>query len=164
MTATVASSWDFFTNGTFTRCRTEVQKPLATVVIGGLLTATFLHFCLPFCIFVFQKKKVKNKIILATAILVFCFIFFQCCQMLKRQPQNHFRWWCNKHRIENNLEIQSQQLNVQSSTTLKNRCLNCQNKCQFSVWQYNSINQDKVISGFAKYSVPNLFHCKIRVV
>ncbi len=57
----------------------EVQRPLATVVIGGLLVATFLTlFLLPILYIIFEKgikpKLISKKII---TILVFCFTIMQ---------------------------------------------------------------------------------------
>ena len=57
----------------------EVQRPLATVVIGGLLVATFLTlFVLPILYILFEKgiktKPMSKKII---TILVFCFSIMQ---------------------------------------------------------------------------------------
>ncbi|MBI3235718.1 MAG: CusA/CzcA family heavy metal efflux RND transporter, partial [Bacteroidetes bacterium] len=59
----------------------EVQRPLATVVIGGLLIATFLTlFILPVLYILFEKgfssKRPKKATITASAILV-CFFSFQ---------------------------------------------------------------------------------------
>jgi len=50
----------------------EVQRPLATVVIGGLLTATLLTlFVLPALYLLFEKKQVKlNKALVMTGLLL----------------------------------------------------------------------------------------------
>ncbi|PJA07117.1 MAG: CusA/CzcA family heavy metal efflux RND transporter [Flavobacteriales bacterium CG_4_10_14_0_2_um_filter_32_8] len=60
----------------------EVQRPLATVVIGGLLVATFLTlFVLPVLYILFEKgfplKRNKKTTITATTILLFGFLSFQ---------------------------------------------------------------------------------------
>lgn len=69
MTATVASL-GFLPMAMSHSAGAEVQKPLATVVIGGLLSATFLTlFVLPLLYIIFNTKiKIKGKSI--TAILV----------------------------------------------------------------------------------------------
>jgi cobalt-zinc-cadmium resistance protein CzcA len=57
----------------------EVQRPLATVVIGGLIVATFLTlFVLPL-LYVniekgFKMKKMKNRNIASVLVFLFCFI------------------------------------------------------------------------------------------
>ena len=79
MTATVASL-GFLPMAISTGAGAEVQKPLATVVIGGLVTATFLTlFVLPMLYIIFSTKlKIKNisgnKPLTAVFILGFLFI------------------------------------------------------------------------------------------
>ncbi|MGL1236442.1 efflux RND transporter permease subunit, partial [Vibrio parahaemolyticus] len=61
MTATVASL-GFLPMALSTGSGAEVQKPLATVVIGGLITATFLTLVvLPVLYTWFEKIKPKTK-------------------------------------------------------------------------------------------------------
>ena len=59
----------------------EVQKPLATVVIGGLIVATFLTlFVLPILYIMFEKGiklKPKNKISITTILVLGMFFSFQ---------------------------------------------------------------------------------------
>lgn len=72
MTATVASL-GFLPMAVSTGAGAEVQKPLATVVIGGLVTATFLTlFVLPLLYIIFNSKTgFKNsKGLRATAVLL----------------------------------------------------------------------------------------------
>jgi cobalt-zinc-cadmium resistance protein CzcA len=78
MTATVASL-GFLPMALSSSAGAEVQKPLATVVIGGLITATFLTlFVLPLLYIIFNskinlKRKPKSEtIITATTILFLC--------------------------------------------------------------------------------------------
>jgi cobalt-zinc-cadmium resistance protein CzcA len=60
MTATVASL-GFLPMALSTSAGAEVQKPLATVVIGGLITATFLTlFVLPLLYMIFNQKVKEN--------------------------------------------------------------------------------------------------------
>ena len=57
MTATVASL-GFLPMALSTSAGAEVQKPLATVVIGGLITATLLTLIvLPLLYIIFEKKN-----------------------------------------------------------------------------------------------------------
>jgi cobalt-zinc-cadmium resistance protein CzcA len=73
MTATVASL-GFLPMALSTSAGAEVQKPLATVVIGGLITATFLTlFVLPLLYIIFNKKltfRKQNKAKLLTYMLI----------------------------------------------------------------------------------------------
>lgn len=74
MTATVASL-GFLPMALSNGAGAEVQKPLATVVIGGLLTATFLTLILLPCLYmIFSKKtnlKIKPAVTITSAILLF---------------------------------------------------------------------------------------------
>jgi cobalt-zinc-cadmium resistance protein CzcA len=76
MTATVASL-GFLPMALSSSAGAEVQKPLATVVIGGLITATFLTlFVLPLLYIIFNskinlKRKPKMKPINTAITIVF---------------------------------------------------------------------------------------------
>ncbi len=60
MTAAVAS-FGFLPMALSNSSGAEVQRPLATVVIGGLLSATFLTLVvLPVLYILFERKKIKN--------------------------------------------------------------------------------------------------------
>jgi cobalt-zinc-cadmium resistance protein CzcA len=74
MTATVASL-GFLPMALSHGAGAEVQKPLATVVIGGLITATFLTlFVLPLLYLIFSTKR-KIKISPAAVLIIAIFIF-----------------------------------------------------------------------------------------
>jgi cobalt-zinc-cadmium resistance protein CzcA len=74
-----SSLFRLFTNGFLSSSGAEVQRPLATVVIGGLITATALTLVvLPVLYIYFTKssfKMRKNKA-LPTAILLLGFFCF----------------------------------------------------------------------------------------
>lgn len=74
MTATVASL-GFLPMALSTSAGAEVQKPLATVVIGGLVTATFLTlFVLPLLyLFFYTKFKPMGKKVIPSTLLVLFF-------------------------------------------------------------------------------------------
>jgi cobalt-zinc-cadmium resistance protein CzcA len=76
MTATVASL-GFIPMALSTGAGAEVQKPLATVVIGGLITATFLTLVvLPLLYIIFsttRNMKIKSKTTLSAIMLFLLF-------------------------------------------------------------------------------------------
>jgi heavy metal efflux system protein len=75
MTATVASL-GFLPMALSNGAGAEVQKPLATVVIGGLITATFLTlFVLPLLYILFNAKRNLLKKVTTIAVLVLLLIF-----------------------------------------------------------------------------------------
>lgn len=74
MTATVASL-GFLPMALSNGAGAEVQKPLATVVIGGLITATFLTLVVLPCIYIiFSREKKSPRMITPLVILFVCFI------------------------------------------------------------------------------------------
>ncbi|PVX47489.1 cobalt-zinc-cadmium resistance protein CzcA [Flavobacterium sp. 103] len=85
MTATVASL-GFLPMAMSHSAGAEVQKPLATVVIGGLLSATFLTlFVLPLLYIIFNTKiKIKGKSI-TTILVVGLFLSFSNGQAQSRK-------------------------------------------------------------------------------
>ncbi|MFT3909657.1 MAG: CusA/CzcA family heavy metal efflux RND transporter [Ferruginibacter sp.] len=76
MTATVAS-FGFLPMALSNGAGAEVQKPLATVVIGGLITATFLTLVVLPCLYIIfsgTKKRGLNKVVITSvALLLFTF-------------------------------------------------------------------------------------------
>jgi cobalt-zinc-cadmium resistance protein CzcA len=162
MTATVASL-GFLPMALSHGAGAEVQKPLATVVIGGLLTATFLTlFVLPLLYVLFSKIGKKSKrIISATAILVFALLSFNAANAQTPTTKTISVEDAISTALKNNLEIQSQQLNVQSSTTLKKSVFELpKTNVNFQFGQYNSINQDKAFQVSQSIPFPTYFTAK----
>ncbi|MCG3165012.1 MAG: Multidrug resistance protein MdtC [Bacteroidia bacterium] len=138
----------------------EVQKPLATVVIGGLITATFLTlFVLPLLYLIFSSKRKIN--ISATAILVFALLSFNVANAQTPTTRSLSVEDAISTALKNNLEIQSQQFNVQSSTTLKKSVFELpKTNVNFQFGQYNSINQDKAFQVSQSIPFPTYFTAK----
>ncbi len=141
MTATVASL-GFLPMALSHGAGAEVQKPLATVVIGGLITATFLTlFVLPLLYILFTgKRKIKTEI--SSVILLLTFFSFN-----NLQAQNITKTLTLENAIDaalkNNLELQSQQLNVQSSSKLRKSVFKLpKTELNFQYGQFNSIQKD----------------------
>jgi len=98
----------------------EVQRPLATVVIGGLLIATFLTlFVLPILYILFEKgfkkiKIMKPKIITSIIIMLF---FTTSAQMFGQEPIGLNA--AIDTAFKNNLQLKSTKLNVDAYSKLK---------------------------------------------
>jgi cobalt-zinc-cadmium resistance protein CzcA len=113
MTATVASL-GFIPMALSTGAGAEVQKPLATVVIGGLITATFLTLVvLPLLYIIFSsKRKVKMKPIAAVIAVI---TFMGLSNMVQAQQPTIKRISINEAiaMAKNNLqyEVNNQQIN-----------------------------------------------------
>ena len=159
MTATVASL-GFLPMALSHGAGAEVQKPLATVVIGGLLTATFLTlFVLPLLYVLFSPKR---KINISTAsILVFALLSFNAANAQSPTTKSISVDDAITTALKNNLELQSQQLNVQSSTILKKSVFELpKTNVNFQFGQYNSINQDKAFQVSQSIPFPTYYSAK----
>ena len=159
MTATVASL-GFLPMALSHGAGAEVQKPLATVVIGGLLTATFLTlFVLPLLYVLFSSKR---KINISTAsILVFALLSFNAANAQSPTTKSISVDDAITTALKNNLELQSQQFNVQSSTILKKSVFELpKTNVNFQFGQYNSINQDKAFQVSQSIPFPTYYTAK----
>ena len=147
MTATVASL-GFLPMALSHSAGAEVQKPLATVVIGGLITATFLTlFVLPLLYILFSGRKnnkqsaTGNRQMLTTIFL----LLIACCLLpvASRAQSTLTIEQALSLALKSNLKIQSQQLHVQSSTALKKSVFELpKTEVNFQYGQYNSIQKD----------------------
>jgi cobalt-zinc-cadmium resistance protein CzcA len=159
MTATVASL-GFLPMALSHGAGAEVQKPLATVVIGGLLTATFLTlFVLPLLYVIFSSKSKSN--IPSISILVLALLSFNVANAQSPKTKSISVDDAITTALKNNLELQSQQLNVQSSTMLKKSVFELpKTNVNFQFGQYNSINQDKAFQVSQSIPFPTYFTAK----
>jgi heavy metal efflux system protein len=121
MTATVASL-GFLPMAISSSAGAEVQKPLATVVIGGLITATFLTlFVLPLLYIIFNskinlKRKPKMKpITTATAIFFLFFCINSNAQSVKKITINE----AIDIAIQNNQQLKANSLEIQATEILR---------------------------------------------
>jgi len=151
MTAAVASL-GFLPMALSTSAGAEVQKPLATVVIGGLLTATLLTLIvLPVLYYLFERgvKREPVKAIVIQAILAMLF-----CSNLQAQnftpltlPQ------AIETALKNNGQLQASELDIKLQTQLKGTA-NEMLKTDFNVMlgQYNTKAFDQ------NYSISQTFN------
>jgi len=115
MTATVASL-GFLPMAVSTGAGAEVQKPLATVVIGGLITATLLTLIvLPLLYIIFAKPKNKGNSSIATKLATMAVLAIGTLP-LKAQQTISFK---NAYdtALKNNLQLLSADLAIQRSKT-----------------------------------------------
>ena len=127
----------------------EVQKPLATVVIGGLITATLLTLIvLPILYLYFEKGiKRKRKIKPAIAPIIIAFVFLSGLKASAQTTPNIDLNQALTMGAKNNLNIQASELDVRVQTQLQSSALDVP-KTEFSgtFGQINSQAQDKNLS------------------
>ncbi|MEK6616218.1 MAG: efflux RND transporter permease subunit [Bacteroidota bacterium] len=144
MTAAVAA-FGFFPMAFSTSAGAEVQKPLATVVIGGLITATLLTLVvLPALYILFsEKKKIKPMNITAT-IIILLFTGFLIPQKIFAQDNKPLTLdEAIKIALQNNPQIKSATLEVEQQNVLQKTSFDLP-KTNFSILkgQYNSELKD----------------------
>ncbi len=138
----------------------EVQKPLATVVIGGLITATFLTlFVLPLLYLLFYKSG-KLKVGISTAI-VLLLISFSNNSYTQSNAKTITLDNAILSALKNNFELQSKQLKVESSSILKKSTFELpKTSLNFQIGQYNSINRDKAFQVSQNIPFPTYYSAK----
>jgi len=144
MTATVASL-GFLPMALSHGAGAEVQKPLATVVIGGLITATFLTlFVLPLLYLMFTGKRNSkiNPNLSAAVVLIFAMFSFNNSNAQAPVKQLSVENAISTA-LKSNLQIQSSQLNVKSYSKLKRSTFELpKTELIYQYGQFNSINKD----------------------
>ena len=121
MTATVAAL-GFLPMAFSTGAGGEVQKPLATVVIGGLITATFLTLVVVPCLYIIfsgKKETANNKMpkILTILVLIFITRNFSYAQINPVGSTSTFSQLYDKA-LQNNLQLKSVDLQILRSRAL----------------------------------------------
>jgi cobalt-zinc-cadmium resistance protein CzcA len=167
MTATVASL-GFLPMALSTSAGAEVQKPLATVVIGGLATATFLTlFVLPSLYIILNSKlsfkstrKVKT---IATALV--CVFLLGGMQARAQQTRVITIDEAISLALKNNNSIKATDLNIQAANALKGTSselpkldLNTQ------LGQYNSTKFDQMFQLSQNIPFPTLFGARTQKI
>lgn len=119
MTASVASL-GFLPMALSSSAGAEVQKPLATVVIGGLVTATALTlFVLPLLYLIFMRKNEKIKLKPNSTIVSILLLLFTLGFIPKSQAQQIDVEQAIAIALQNNLEIQSQSMALKGIESLQ---------------------------------------------
>ena len=168
MTATVASL-GFLPMALSHSAGAEVQKPLATVVIGGLITATFLTlFVLPLLFYLFSGKR-RSLASAFTVVAVISLLQFLPSEIkaqssgVSQLPVLTIQQALDMA-LKNNLQLQSQQLNVQSAEKMKRSVFDLP-KTEFNLQygQYNSLRNDLGLSLSQNIPFPTYFTAKSKL-
>ena len=167
MTATVAS-FGFLPMAISTSAGAEVQKPLATVVIGGLISATFLTlFVLPMLYIIFNSKiNVKNKLLKKPLTIIILIGFLFLSPNIKAQDSREISL---DEAIElmrkNNPSLKAKDLNIQSSEVLKPTARELP-KLDFNaqLGQYNSLKFDQSFAISQTIPFPTLFKARKELI
>jgi cobalt-zinc-cadmium resistance protein CzcA len=145
MTAAVASL-GFLPMALSTSGGAEVQKPLATVVIGGLFSATLLTLIvLPILYLLFEKsikkrKKMSNSIITIIVLFISTFSFAQEAKSINLEQAITMA-------KKNNLDLKIADKEVEKQTVLKKTAFQADPlQIEYMGGQYNSLDYDNSVS------------------
>ncbi|OPC31204.1 acriflavine resistance protein B [Elizabethkingia miricola] len=167
MTATVASL-GFLPMALSSSAGAEVQKPLATVVIGGLVTATFLTlFVLPLLYIIFNskinlKRKLKVKSITTIVVLLLSVVGFTANAQTKALSSVDE---AINIALKNNQTIKASDLEIDASKALKKTAGELP-KLGFNaqLGQYSSIKFDQSFQVSQTIPFPSLFGAKKQLI
>lgn len=166
MTATVASL-GFLPMALSSSAGAEVQKPLATVVIGGLITATVLTlFILPMLYIIFNTKFVKNRLKMKPLTTIVVLGFLLSGQKLSAQTTKTLSVeQATEMALSNNYSIKSKDLDIKVSEALKPTA-NELPKMNFNaqLGQYNSPKFDQSFSISQSIPFPTLFKARKELI
>ncbi len=133
----------------------EVQRPLATVVIGGLLVATFLTlFVLPVLYILFEKGFKMKSVITKTTILLFTvFLFENANAQIPINLQSAI-----DTSLKNNLQIKNEKLKAEYQHKLKAASIDIPQTSILSEYgQMNSIYNDNKFGISQSISFPTVY-------
>jgi cobalt-zinc-cadmium resistance protein CzcA len=159
MTASVASL-GFLPMALSNGAGAEVQKPLATVVIGGLITATLLTLIVLPILYYFLENgfKKKKKTIINTSILI-GLTFFSL--NLNAQTQSISLNEAIDLAVKNNQLLQADNLDIQTAQILRGGILTLpKTNFNLGLGQMNSIRVDENLSVSQDIPNPNLIKAK----
>ena len=136
----------------------EVQRPLATVVIGGLLLATFLTlYVLPMLYMFFERKKVAKQTPFSggsapVIVLIFCLGF-------SANAQNNLGLNdCIELALKQNLSLKAEQLQADYVQQLKGTAWNLpKTDIQYHFGQINSLYQDNLFNASQSMQFPTVY-------
>ncbi len=135
----------------------EVQKPLATVVIGGLLSATFLTLVVLPCLYVYLEKGFR-KINPTVAIIVLLLIGFQLSPSQARAQAKLTLPEAIEEAKKNNLQVKTGLYEIDAQKMLKKTAVDI-GKTNFT-WlggQYNSPKFDNSFTISQTMPLPTTF-------
>jgi cobalt-zinc-cadmium resistance protein CzcA len=167
MTATVASL-GFLPMALSGSAGAEVQKPLATVVIGGLISATFLTlFVLPLLYIIFNSKislKRNSKMKPVTTVLVFLLLSIQYSNAQTTSQQLSVEDAVSIA-LKNSTKLKANDLSVLAAKSLSKSAKEIP-KTNFNVQlgQYNSKRFDNAFEITQTIPFPSLFAAKKGVI
>ena len=139
----------------------EVQRPLATVVIGGLMMATFLTlFVLPILYLMFHKIKPLHSSTMAMIFaLIVSVLALTPLQAQQSPPQGIGLEEALRTALENNLEVKNEALRAKAQQQLQRTAFDIpQSQLSLQYGQNNSVFRDFQIGISQNFSFPTVYN------
>lgn len=136
----------------------EVQQPLATVVIGGILTATLLTLVVLPVLYAWVEKGIRiNKTILSTAGVLLLFIV-PTISNAQDSTSSITLDQAIQYSLENNGMIQADEYRIKSRESMEGTAFNA-GKTSFEMHygQYNSFSNDLSFTIGQNFSFPSVY-------
>lgn len=170
MTAAVASL-GFLPMAVSSSAGSEVQKPLATVVIGGLITSTFLTLIvLPVLYILFSGKRkfrfnLKKRNVIAFLAALHFMSVFSANNSFAQNPVKYFNLdQLISQAAQNNGMLKAARLQVESQKMIKRSAVDIEKtSVEFQYGQINSINNDDNISINQGFAFPTSYVSKSKL-
>ncbi|MCC9135395.1 CusA/CzcA family heavy metal efflux RND transporter [Pontibacter silvestris] len=162
MTASVAAL-GFLPMALSSSAGAEVQKPLATVVIGGLVTSTMLTLVvLPVLYFIFtsrEEKKLKPVYVKTFILLVLSTtISFAGKAQAQGEPQVLNLQEALKYAQEHNQSLKAASLEAERQRTLKHAAIDLpKTNLSYSRGQINTVETDEYIAVSQQFAFPTVY-------
>ena len=161
MTASVAAL-GFVPMALSTAAGAEVQKPLATVVIGGIITSTFLTLVfLPLIYVMFDEGFKMRKVLGKKALFILLPFFLISGTLLAQDPQSSELISMEeavKIALDNNYQLENARLDIDKAEKLRKTSFNLPPPELFlEMGQINSSLNDRYLSVSQSFSFPTIY-------
>ncbi len=161
MTASVAAL-GFLPMALSTAAGAEVQKPLATVVIGGIITSTFLTLVfLPLIYVMFDEGFKMRKVLGKKALFILLPFFLISGTLLAQDPQSSeliSMEGAVKIALDNNYQLENARLDIDKAEKLRKTSFNLPPPALFlEMGQINSSLNDRYLSVSHSFSFPTIY-------
>jgi len=136
----------------------EVQKPLATVVIGGLISATLLTLLVLPVLYLFFEKMGKPKLTPSTTIIAILLLLLPCINYAQSVNTGITVQQAVAEALKNNATIKAGNYEIDYSKALKRTATDIgKTNVSLTLGQFNSINTDNNISINQSIPFPTVF-------
>lgn len=142
----------------------EVQKPLATVVIGGLLTATLLTLLVLPVLYFFFERMGKSKMSISSTAIIILVTLLPAFSNAQTNTSGITLQQAIDEALKNNGSIKSANYEIDYNKSLKRTATDIgKTNVSLMYGQYNSLNKDNNISISQSIPFPTVFSSQAKL-